>query len=77
MNNNYSTIIEAAYVRRGEVLAFGGGTLEVSNFELGPEQGEVSFFGPSRFAGHEGEKYIFNMDDLIEVVSYRSSMWEA
>ena len=77
MNTTYSTIIGAGYVRRGEVLAFGGGTLEVSDFELGPEEGEVSFFGPSRFEGHRGERYIFSMSDSIEAISWRSSQWEA
>lgn len=68
--------IEAGFVRRGEVLAFGGATLEVADFELGPEQGEASFFGPTCL-GIRGDRYIFNMTDLVDVVSYRSSQWEA
>lgn len=72
------TTITAGYVRRGEVLSFGGSTLEVADFELGPEQGEVSFFGPSVFATpRSGERYIFNLTDEVTVVSYRWPEWEA
>jgi len=74
--NNTTATIAAGFVRRGEVLAFGGGTLEVSDFELGPEAGEVSFFGPSPFEGLRGERYIFNMEDSVEVISPRHPNWE-
>lgn len=80
MNTNQAaqtiTTIEAGFVRLGETLSFGGGTLVVAEFELGPEHGEVSFFGPS-CVGLRGERYIFNMSDHVDVASYRPSQWEA
>lgn len=68
-------IIEAGFVRRGDTLAIGDSTFEVADFELGPEQGEVSFYRKS-LGGLPGERYIFATDAPVNVVSHRNPMRE-